>query len=224
MKLLLVEDETKLALSLKRGLKQNGFAVDLVNDGLEAQNEIEVNHRDYDLVILDIMLPSRNGIDICRSVREQKITVPIILLTAKDSLNDKVIGLDSGADDYIIKPASFTELLARIRSILRRPAATCLAKLTCGRLTLDPGTHKVYYGKKLINLTLREFAILEYLMRHPGILLSRETILSHVWDQSFESFSNVVDVHIASLKKKIGNQKYEIFIESVRGAGYRFKK
>lgn len=224
MKFLLVEDEVKLAMSLKRGLEQNKYAVDVVHDGQEAMEQIEICNDEYDLIILDIMLPSKNGIEICKEAREQQITTPIILLTARDSLSDKVQGLDSGADDYIVKPVEFAELLARVRSILRRPKTACLTKIISGGLVLDPAGREVYLDGKNVNLTSKEFAILEYLMRNAGIVLNREQILSHVWDQSFDSFSNVVDVHIASLKKKIDNRKDDKYIETVRGTGYRFKK
>ncbi|MEK7165793.1 MAG: response regulator transcription factor [Patescibacteria group bacterium] len=224
MKLLIVEDEVKLAETLKRGLEQNGYAVDVVHDGQEGLDQIEISYVDYDLVVLDIMLPHRNGFDICQTIRGQGITIPIIMLTARDSLSDKVMGLDAGADDYVIKPFAFQELLARVKSLLRRPRDVCITKLKYGELSLDPSSRTVFNDDKSVKLTAKEFAILEYLMRNAGKVISREMILSHVWDQAFDSFSNVVDVHIANLKKKIDKPKYETFIEAVRGSGYRFRK
>ena len=224
MKILIVEDEVKLAETLKRGLVQNGYAVDIVHDGQAGLDQIEISYEEYDLVILDIMLPHKNGFDICKTTRSQGITIPIIMLTARDSISDKVMGLDSGADDYVIKPFEFKELLARIRSLLRRPKNICLTLLKIGGITLDPGARIVVRDGKNIKLTTKEFAILEYLMRNSGMVLSREMILAHVWDQAFDSFSNVVDVHIANLKKKIDDPKYATFIEAVRGSGYRLRK
>lgn len=221
MRLLIIEDEVKLALSLKRGFSQNGFAVDLIHDGQEGLDEIEINHDDYDLIVLDINLPNKNGFEICESVRKQKITTPIIMLTAKDTTSDKVQGLNSGADDYLVKPFEFAELTARVNSLLRRPRNICHMKIKVKDLTLDPSAKRVWRGNNEIRLTAKEFAILEYLLRNLGKVISREQILSHIWDQSFDSFSNVIDVHIANLKKKIDNPKYEKLIQSVRGSGYR---
>lgn len=224
MKLLIVDDEVKLALSLKRGLEQAGFAVDVVYDGQEGLDQIEISHEDYDLVVLDNMLPHKNGFEICKEIRSQQITLPILMLTARDSLSDKVQGLDSGADDYLIKPFEFNELLARIRSLFRRPKTVCLTKITHQGVTLDPGAKTVSKEGILIQLTAKEFSILEYLMRNAGTVVSREMILTHVWDQAFDAFSNVIDVHMTNIKKKINTKKYEHIIETVRSAGYRFNK
>lgn len=224
MKILVVEDEVKLAQSLKKGLENKGFAVDMVYNGQEAMDTIEISHDDYDLVILDFMLPDKNGIEICRSARSQGLTIPIIMLTAKDSVSDRVMGLDSGADDYLIKPFDFEELVARVKTLLRRPSQVCLTKFQSGNLTLDPTSQKVFLSGKEVKLTPKEFALLEYFMRNTGMVLTREMILSHIWDQSFDSFSNVIDVHIAGLKKKLRQKSDEKYIETVRGSGYRFKK
>ena len=224
MKLLVVEDEIKLGLSLKKGLEQKGFAVDLLSNGQEAVDHLEVCHDEYDLAVVDVMLPGRSGIELCRILRRQGIHVPVLLLTAKDSVSDRIMGLESGADDYVLKPFDFTELVARIRTILRRPASVCMTLLTFGKLSLNPASRKVSVDEREIPLTQKEFAILEFMMRNAGVVLSRETIQSHVWDQAFDSFSNVIDVHIAGLKKKLGKGKYEKYIETVRGIGYRFHK
>lgn len=224
MKLFIIEDEIKLALSLKRGLEQQGFAVDVTHDGQEALDQIEINHEEYDLIILDNRLPSKNGFEICAAIRKQHITTPIIMLTASDSLSDTVIGLNTGADDYISKPYSFSELLARIRSLLRRPKGVCMSELTFGEVSLNPAARTVSVCNKHVHLTSKEFAIVEYLMRNAGVTVSRETILSHVWDQAFDSFSNVVDVHITNIKKKIDLSKHETHIQTIRGSGYRFNK
>lgn len=223
MRILLVEDEVKLAEAFKIGLEKSGYAVDLAHNGFTALETIEINHEDLDLIVLDVMLPEKNGFEICKEVRLKKIATPILLLTAKDAVSDKVIGLDSGADDYVVKPVAFAELLARIRSLLRRPQTLNPTKMQVRDIVLDSSTRVVTKNNVVVRLTSKEFAILELLMRRPGNIVSRESILSHVWDQSFDSFSNVVDVHIANLKRKLDNSKRETYIESIRGSGYRLK-
>ena len=207
MKLLVIEDNEKLAKSLKKGLEQEGHAVDYLTDGEAGQRRLEVSSRDYDLVVLDLMLPKRDGIAVCKNWRDQNIMTPVIMLTAKDGGDDKVFGLDSGADDYLIKPFSFPELLARIRALLRRPKISLPSELKIKDLVLDISTRKVFRGQREVHLTLKEFAILEYLVRHPNQVLNREQIISHVWDFAFDSFSNLVDVHIKNLRKKIRWEK-----------------
>jgi DNA-binding response OmpR family regulator len=224
MRILIVEDNEKLSHSLKKGLEQEGYAVDCLFDGESAQVRIEANYEDYDLIILDIMLPKRDGIQVCRDIRKQNITTPVLILTAKDTTDDKIIGLDSGADDYLVKPFSFEELLARMRALLRRPTNTLISELRIRDLTLNPATRKVYRAGKEIVLTLKEFALLEYLMINAGRIVNREQILSHVWDFNFDSFTNVVDVHIKNLRKKIDYANQEKLIETIRGLGYRLKK
>lgn len=218
MQILIIEDENKLALSVKRGLEQEGFGVMIVNDGMEGLEEIEINYTEYDLVILDINLPSKNGIEICKAVREQDIKIPIIMLTANDTVEDKILGLNSGADDYLVKPFSFLELLARIKSLLRRPNAVCFTKMAVGNLVIDPTNQRVWIVNREVNLTTREFALLEYLARNKGRIVPREDLLSHVWDQSFDPNSNVIDVHMTNLKKKLGCDN---IIKTIRGSGYR---
>jgi DNA-binding response OmpR family regulator len=222
MRILIVEDEEKLAKSLKKALEKEGFAVDYVTDGSVAERRIEVCHKDYDLVILDWMLPKKDGVEVCRSVRAQKIKVPIILLTARFDVNDKVNALDAGADDYLVKPFSLDELIARIRALLRRPPQALPTELKVQDLTLNASTRKVTRGGKEIELTVKEFAILEYLMRHPNQVINRNQILDHLWGFDFDSFSNVVDVHIKNLRKKINKSQGKL-LETVRGIGYRIK-
>lgn len=225
MRILIIEDDIKIAEALKTGLEKVGYAVDHLADGDAGQRRIEINHGDYDLVILDLMLPgSTDGFQICRRVREQKITVPILVLTAKLSTEDKVSALDCGADDYLVKPFSFEELLARIRAILRRPEPIIPVELKLHDITLNTVTRKVYRGGREVPLTLKEYSLLEYFMRHPGQVLNREQILDHLWDFGFDSFSNVVDVHLKNLRKKINDNRGERLLETIRGVGYRLRK
>lgn len=224
MKILIVEDNEKLARSLKKGLEQEGYAVDCIWDGETGQERIETHHEDYDLVILDIMLPQKDGLEVCRDIRKQNITVPVVILTAKDTTEDKIIGLDSGADDYLVKPFSFEELLARIRALLRRPVNALVPELKVRDLTLNPGTRKVYRAGKEIGLTLKEFGLLEYFMRNAGRVLDREQIFSHAWDFNSNAFSNVVDVHVKNLRKKVDHGQREKLFETIRGVGYQIKK
>ncbi len=223
MRIIIVEDQKKLALSLQRGLGQNGYAADTVFDGEAALNRLEHHHDEYDLVILDVMLPKMDGMTVCKALRAKNIFVPILMLTAKDTVEDRIQGLDAGADDYLIKPFSFEELLARVRALLRRPQSSLTRELKIKDLTLNTVTRKVFQGKKEILLTLKEFSILEYFMRNPNQVLTRDQILSHVWDFSFDSLSNVVDVHLKNLRKKLETHKHEAFIETVHGVGYRLK-
>ena len=223
MKILVVEDNEKLAKSLKKGLEQEGHAADYLTDGEAGQRRLEVSSKDYDLVILDLMLPKRDGIAVCKNSRDQNIMTPVIMLTAKDADDDKIFGLDSGADDYLIKPFSFPELLARIRALLRRPKTTLPSELKIKDLVLNVSTRKVFRGQREVHLTLKEFAILEYLVRQPNQVLNREQIISHVWDFAFDSFSNLVDVHIKNLRKKLDGKNDEKILETIRGIGYRIK-
>ncbi|MEK9158313.1 MAG: two-component system response regulator RppA [Patescibacteria group bacterium] len=224
MRILIVEDEEKLAQALKKGLEKEGYAVDYLTDGLAGERRIILSHKDYDLVILDLMLPSKNGFEICESVRSLKITTPILVLTARDATDDKIIALNVGADDYIVKPFSFEELLARMKALLRRPEQLLPNELNVQDLHLDSVTRKVTKKGQEVNLTLKEFNLLEYLMRNPDRVLTREQITDHLWDFAFDSFSNVVDAHIKNLRKKIGDSDNEKILETIRGVGYRIKK
>lgn len=220
MRILVVEDQENLARLVKKGLESEGFAVDYVLDGEAGLNRILTHRDDYNLVILDWMLPKKNGDEICREARTKKIEVPILMLTAKDSAKDIANGLDAGADDYLAKPFSFEVLLARIRAILRRPKTALPLELQVRDIILNPARKQVVREGREIKLTLKEFGLLEYFMRNKDIVVSREQILSNVWDFAFDSFANVVDVHITNLRKKIGDKGAKI-IETVRGVGYR---
>lgn len=223
MKILIVEDNEKLATLLKKGLESKGYTTDYVTDGEAGQSRIEMGSEDYDLVILDLMMPKKSGFEVCKNIRQKNIPVPILILTARDSTDDKITALDCGADDYLVKPFSFKELLARIRAILRRPKNSFHAELKVNKITLNPATRKVLHGSKEVKLTLKEFSLLEYLMRHPNQVLNREQILDNLWDFGFDSFSNVVDVHVKNLRKKLDDESGEKILETVRGVGYRIK-
>ncbi|MCL5009143.1 MAG: response regulator transcription factor [Patescibacteria group bacterium] len=221
MKILVIEDNTKLANSLKLGLEQEGYAVDLLFDGEMGEKRLETHRDMYDLVILDIMLPGKDGIAVCSAWREKNIITPVLMLTARDTTDAKVLGLDAGADDYLIKPFELSELLARIRALLRRPQALVSEVLLVGPLILDSAKKQVALNGRTLVLTLREYRLLEYFMRHAGQVLSRDQILASIWDFSFDSFSNVVDVHVKNLRKKLG--AYDKHLQTVRGLGYRLE-
>ncbi|MDR4496932.1 MAG: heavy metal response regulator transcription factor [Candidatus Scalindua sp.] len=218
MRILIVEDEVKLARYLKQGFEENYYAVDLAHDGIDGLHQ--ATHEEYDLIILDIMLPGYDGMSILKDVRSAGINTPIIFLTAKDSVKDKIAGLYIGADDYIVKPFSFHELLARVRVCLRRSSNRASLQLQVADLILDPLTRKVMRGNKRIEISPIEFSLLEYLMQNAGQIVTRTMISEHIWDSNFESFSNVVDVHIAKLRNKI-DKNFDIkLIHTKRGAGY----
>jgi len=219
MRILVVEDNRRLNTSLKTSLEEDGYAVDVAFDGDEG--EAFALAAPYDLILLDVMLPKKNGFDLCRDLRQQGINAPILMLTARDAVDDRVDGLDSGADDYLVKPFSMNELRARLRALLRRniPEKTALIKV--GDLSMDPANHLVQRGDDPIKLTPREFAILEYLMRSPNRILTREMVEAHVWNFDFVSGSNVVDVYIRRLRRKIDDPYQVKFLETVRGVGYR---
>lgn len=220
MQILLVDDEKKLADVIRRGLLLEGWAVDTAQSGEEALEKIEVNQT-YDLVILDLMLPGINGIDVLKAIRKNNPHLPIIILTAKSSLSDRIAGLDEGADDYLIKPFSFGELLARIRALLRRGNKADPPRLSIDTLTLDPATHRVTRGSREISLTSREYALLEYLLRNRGRLVTKTQILEHVWDYSYEGLSNVVETYIKYLRRKLHTaEKEKELIHTIRGSGY----
>lgn len=221
MRILLVEDEKKIASFIARGLTEQHYAVDVAHDGEEGLYLAEINP--YDLIILDIMLPKKDGISVCRELREKGSTVPILMLTARDGVRDKIHGLDSGADDYLTKPFAFGEFLARVRVLLRRGGAPKTPRLIVGDLELDQLTHTVTRAGEKIDLTATEYALLEYLMRHAGEVVTRTMISEHVWDQDFDSFSNVINVYITYLRKKIDAGFERKLIHSVRGRGYMIK-
>jgi len=220
MRLLVVEDVEKLARTLKRGLEREGYAVDTLADGSAALTRLRSRYEEYDLVVLDVMLPGTDGYAICRDLRQRGVTVPVLMLTARDATADKVTGLDSGADDYLVKPFAFEELVARVRTLLRRPRTSLPMVLTAGDLELDPAARVVRRGGVPVELTAREFALLEFLLRHKDEVLSRERILDHVWDDEADAFSNVIDVHLKNLRRKIDRPGETSLIETVRGVGY----
>jgi DNA-binding response OmpR family regulator len=223
MKILIIEDEKKLAVMLKAGLEKEGYAADYLMDGESGQRRIELHHMDYDLVLLDLMLPKRDGSEVCKNIREKNISIPILVLTAKSGTDDKINLLDLGADDYLVKPFSFNELLARIRALMRRPENSLPSELKIGDLALNSVTRKVIRNGREIKLTLKEFRLLEYLMRHPNQVVNRDQILDNLWDFTFDSFSNVVDVHMKNLRKKVENGGNDRLLETIRGVGYRIK-
>ena len=221
MRILVVEDDRKVAEFVRKGFEEEGYAVDIAADG-ETALAIGLD-RLHDLIVLDIMLPKRPGLDVLRELRRAKIATPVILLTARDAVEDKVQGLDAGADDYLTKPFAFAELLARVRALLRRGAEARLPQLQLADLVVDPATRVVRRGGEEIGLTNREFALLEYLMRNQGRVLTRTMIAEHVWDYSFDSSTNVIDVYVNYLRKKIDARWEPKLLHTVRGVGYVLK-
>ncbi len=221
MRILVIEDEKKIADFIKRGLKEEGYAVDVAHDGEEGHFLAKAN--DYDLILLDLMLPKMDGLSVCKKLKEGRSLTPIIMLTAKGEVKDKVAGLDSGADDYLTKPFAFEELLARVRAILRKKDSQAVTKLQVDDLTLDLLTHKVARAGKEISLTAKEYALLEYLMRNDGSIVTRTMISEHVWDIDFDTFTNVIDVYINYLRNKIDNGHKNKLIQTIRGRGYVLK-
>lgn len=222
MRLLLIEDEKRLASVVKKGLLEQHFAVDCVFDGEEGLYLAE--SESYDAIILDLVLPKIDGITLCKRLRERKIKTPILMLTARSQVEDKVIGLDSGADDYLVKPFEFSELKARLRALLRRSHNQPEPIIHIDDLEIDPLKHTVKRGDKMISLTPKEFAILEYLARHKNEVLTRTQIMEHTWDYNFETLSNVVDVFIATLRKKIDRGFKKRLIHTIHGVGYKISE
>jgi len=222
MRLLIVEDERDIATVLAKGLRREGYSIDLVATGENAVQATEIN--DYDMLILDLNLPGMDGLNVCQQVRSSHPSMLILMLTARDAPEDRVLGLDTGADDYLIKPFHFSELTARIRALFRRDSHTHELILTCGDLKLDPASHVAWLNNRRLELTRKEFGILEYLMRHPGEVVSQEALLEHVWDERADLFTNTVRVHINALRRKLGdNPNAPCYIETVIGVGYRIK-
>jgi two-component system, OmpR family, response regulator len=222
MRVLIVEDHVKMAALIQRGLRKEAMAVDVTANGEDALWMADAT--DYDAIVLDVMLPGVDGFEVCRRLREKGVWAPILMLTARDAVRDRVAGLDSGADDYLVKPFSYAELLARLRALVRRGPVERPAELSVGGLRLDPAQHKVWRGDSEISLSAKEFAILETFMRRPGEVLSRFQLLEHAWDYEYENRSNVVDSYIRLLRRKIDQPFGTKSIETVRGAGYRLRK
>jgi heavy metal response regulator len=221
MRILVVEDEKRIADFIARGLKEEHYAVDVAYDGEEGLYFAEINP--YDLMIFDIMLPKHDGVEMCRKLRAQKINTPILMLTARAAVKDKVMGLNAGADDYLSKPFSFEELLARVKVLLRRPTVNKTSILKVAELELNQLNHEVKRTGKDIVLTSKEFSLLEYLMLHAGHVISRSMISEHVWNEQFDSMTNVIDVHIRNLRNKVDDGFKKKLIHTLRGSGYMLK-
>jgi DNA-binding response OmpR family regulator len=221
MRLLVVEDEGGIASALRQGLSESGYAVDLARDGVEGREHALA--ASYDVILLDILLPKLDGLALLRDLRRRGMTTPILLLTARDAVDDRVAGLDAGADDYLVKPFSFSELLARIRALLRRPVLATANRLVAGSIAMDLAARTVSRGDQPIVLTPREFAVLEYLLRHPGQALSRAQIAERVWSWEFHGETNIVDVYIGYLRRKLDEAGTPSFIETLRGYGYKLR-
>jgi two-component system OmpR family response regulator len=222
MRVLVVEDEVKMAALLRRGLGEQGLTVDIAEVGERAI--LMAGSTDYDAVVLDVMLPGIDGFETCRRLRRDGVWAPVLMLTARGSLDDRVVGLDGGADDYMVKPFAFAELLARIRALVRRGTVERPPVIEVGDLRLDPGTHQVWRGRTEIDLSSKEFTLLETFMRHAGYVLSRSQLLEQAWEYDFEHRSNVVEVYIRYLRRKIDVPFDVVSLETVRGAGYRLRK
>jgi len=221
VRVLVVEDEKKLGELLARGLREEGYAADLADRGEEAL--WMANAVDYDAIVLDVMLPGVDGFEVCRKLRAGSVWTPVLMLTARDAVDDRVVGLDAGADDYLVKPFSFEELLARLRALTRRAPVERPAVLEVADLRLDPASHRAWRGDAELELSAKEFSLLELFMRRPGMVLSRAQLLDGAWDIAFESRSNVVDVYVRYLREKIDRPFGRDSIETVRGVGYRLR-
>lgn len=222
MRILVVEDEKKVASFIKRGLEEESFSVDMAYDGEEGLYMAESNP--YDLILMDLMLPKMDGLSVIKELRNKGNKTPVLCLTAKDTVEDIISGLDSGSDDYLTKPFAFAELVARVRALLRRGTQDRGAEIRFADLRLDPVAHKVWRGNKEIELTAKEYALLEYFMRNPNQILTRTMIAEHVWDYTFDSFTNIIDVYVNYLRKKVDRDYDKKLIHTVRGIGYVMKE
>jgi len=218
MRILLVEDDRRIASFVAKGLREQAYAVDVVGDGDEAAYKLSIN--DYDAAILDVMIPGRDGFQVCRELRAAGMSLPVIMLTARDTVRDRITGLDSGADDYLTKPFAVTELLARLRALLRRGRVVRPATINIADLVLDTGAQQALRKGRTLALTTKEYALLEYLAREAGRVVSRAEIAEHVWDENFDPLTNLIDVHINRLRRKVDNGFAVKLIHTRRGAGY----
>jgi DNA-binding response OmpR family regulator len=221
MRILVVEDSRRLAGIIKRGLLEEGYSVDNAYDGEEAQHLAETVP--YDVIIMDVMLPKKDGVTLCRELRAHDVNTPMLMLTAKDSVEDRVIGLDAGSDDYLVKPFAFSELLARLRALLRREVTPQALPFKVGDLVLDPLSREVRRGDRRIDLTAKEYSILEYFMRHPNAVVTRTMLGESVWDYEYDGISNIIDVYVRRIRTKIDDDGQASLIQTVRGAGYRLR-
>jgi len=223
VRVLIVEDEAKMARLIRQGLRSEGIAADIAGKGEEAL-EMAVSEPHYDVMILDLMLPGIDGFEVCRRLREHEVWTPVLILTARDAIPDRVKGLDSGGDDYLVKPFAYEELLARLRALVRRGPLERPTQLEVGDLRLDPATRKAWRGDEQIDLSAKEFAILETFMRRPGVVLTRDELLQHAWDYDHGARSNVVDSYVRLVRNKIDRPFGVESIETLRGAGYRLRE
>jgi heavy metal response regulator len=222
MRLLVVEDEKKVSGFIRKGLEEEGYAVDVAFDGKTGLQM--AMDRVHDLIVLDIHLPAMDGLSVLHELRARKVSTPVLLLTVRANIEDKVLGLDAGADDYLSKPFAFEELVARVRALLRRQTEAKLPVLRFADLTLDPARRTVLRGEKKIDLTAKEYALLDYFIRNPGRVLTRTMIADHVWDYNFDSMTNIIDVYVNYLRRKIDSDREHKLIHTVRGAGYVLKE
>ena len=218
MRILLVEDEPAAAQMLAKGLREQTFAVDVAGDGEAALYEASIN--DYDVILLDVNLPIKNGLEVCRELRAAGSIVPVLMLTARDAVQDRIAGLDTGADDYLTKPYAFHELLARLRALMRRGPALSSDTISVGDLTIDRKTRRVTRGGSAIDLTAKEYALLEYLMRRADEVVGRADIAEHVWDENFDPFSNLIEVYVQRLRRKVDDRHAQKLLRTRRGEGY----
>jgi DNA-binding response OmpR family regulator len=218
MRILLVEDDAQIARFIRKGLTESAYAVDVVTTGETALYEASVGN--YDAIVLDVIIPSPDGFEVSRRLRAEKINVPILMLTARDAVSDRIEGLDAGADDYLVKPFQFAELLARLRALLRRGGPTHTTVITVGGLEIDTRSHRVRLDSRPIALTTKEYALLEYLARNAGRIVGRAEIADHVWDEEFDPFSNLIEVYVNRLRRNIERVSDKKLIQTVRGAGY----
>jgi DNA-binding response OmpR family regulator len=218
MRLLLVEDDSRIAHFVARGLQEQAYAVDVVADGNDALYQVEIN--DYDVIVLDVMIPGKDGFATCRGIRSLGKRMPILMLTARDAVDDRIRGLDSGADDYLTKPFEFGELLARLRALLRRPRDLRPSRILVGDLELDTASQTAKRGNRSISLTAKEYALLEFLVRNANRVIGRSEIAEHVWDESFDPFSNLIEVYVNRLRRKLGEKDGKPLLQTRRGSGY----